>query len=89
VKAVYQRYLGWYDGNPAHLWPHPPVAAAHRYVEFMGGAGAVVDKARASYDDGDHRWVAQVLYHVAGRLVGPFLAAALSDLPEAPRERGG
>src|SRR5262249_8772042 len=40
VKAIYQRYLGWYDGNPAHLWPHPPVAAAERYVEFMGGADA-------------------------------------------------
>jgi alkyl sulfatase BDS1-like metallo-beta-lactamase superfamily hydrolase len=64
VKAVYQRYLGWYDGNPAHLWPHPPVAAAHRYVEFMGGADAVVDKARASYDAGDYRWVAEVLNHV-------------------------
>ena len=36
VKAVYQRYLGWFDGNPAHLWPHPPVAAATRYVELAG-----------------------------------------------------
>ncbi len=41
AKAVYQRYLGWFDGNPAHLNPHPPVEAATRYVEFMGGADAV------------------------------------------------
>jgi len=64
VKAVYQRYLGWYDGNPARLWQHPPEAAAARYVEFMGGADAVVEKARGSIADGDLRWAAQVLDHV-------------------------
>jgi alkyl sulfatase BDS1-like metallo-beta-lactamase superfamily hydrolase len=64
VKAVYQRYMGWFDGNPAHLWQHPPVEAARRYVDFMGGADAVVEKARSSYDAGDLRWVAEVLGHV-------------------------
>jgi alkyl sulfatase BDS1-like metallo-beta-lactamase superfamily hydrolase len=64
VKAVYQRYMGWYDGNPAHLWPHPPVEAGRRYVEFMGGADAVVAKARESFAAGDFRWVAEVLDHV-------------------------
>ncbi|MDG4820836.1 alkyl sulfatase dimerization domain-containing protein [Asanoa sp. WMMD1127] len=64
VKAIYQRYLGWYDGNPARLWQHPPQAAAHRYVEFMGGADAVVEKARRCADEGDLRWAAQVLDHV-------------------------
>ena len=64
VKAIYQRYMGWYDGNPAHLWPHPPEAAARRYVDFMGGAEAVVAKARESFDAGDFRWVAEVLNHV-------------------------
>lgn len=64
VKAIYQRYMGWYDGNPAHLWQHPPVEAATRYVDFMGGADAVVAKARESYDAGDLRWVAEVLSHV-------------------------
>jgi len=64
VKAIYQRYMGWYDGNPAHLWQHPPVEAATRYVEFMGGADAVVTKAQVSYDAGDLRWVAEVLNHV-------------------------
>lgn len=64
AKAVYQRYMGWFDGNPAHLWQHPPTEAAVRYVEFMGGADAVVAKARASYEAGDLRWVAEVLAHV-------------------------
>jgi alkyl sulfatase BDS1-like metallo-beta-lactamase superfamily hydrolase len=64
AKAVYQRYLGWFDGNPAHLHPHPPAEAATRYVEFMGGADAVLAKARASFDEGDYRWVAEVVSHV-------------------------
>ncbi|KAB7744008.1 MBL fold metallo-hydrolase [Nostocoides sp. F2B08] len=64
VKAIYQRYMGWYDGNPAHLWQHPPVEAGKRYVDFMGGADAVVDKARGSFEAGDFRWAAEVLSHV-------------------------
>ncbi|MCP9620428.1 MBL fold metallo-hydrolase [Nocardia otitidiscaviarum] len=64
VKAVYQRYLGWFDGNPASLWEHTPVEQSKRYVDFMGGADAVVAKARESFDAGDFRWVAQVLNHV-------------------------
>jgi alkyl sulfatase BDS1-like metallo-beta-lactamase superfamily hydrolase len=64
VKAVYQRYLGWYEGNPARLWPHPPVEAATRYVAAMGGLDAAVAVAQRAYDDGDYRWAAQVLDHV-------------------------
>ncbi|MEV4647144.1 alkyl sulfatase dimerization domain-containing protein [Saccharopolyspora sp. NPDC049357] len=64
TKAVYQKYLGWFDGNPAHLWEHPPVEAAERYVEFMGGADEVVRRARESFEEGDFRWVAQVVNHV-------------------------
>jgi len=64
VKAIYQRYLGWFDGNPASLWEHTPVEQSKRYVEFMGGADAVVTKARESFDAGDFRWVAQVVNHV-------------------------
>ncbi|MET9255078.1 alkyl sulfatase dimerization domain-containing protein [Streptomyces sp. NPDC003717] len=64
AKAVYQHYLGWFDGNPAHLWAHPPVEAAARYVDFMGGADAVVRRARDSYAAGDFRWVVQVVDHV-------------------------
>ncbi|MEZ5209489.1 alkyl/aryl-sulfatase [Gordonia sp. (in: high G+C Gram-positive bacteria)] len=64
VKAVYQRYMGWYDGNPAHLWQHPPVEAAHRYVRAMGGADAALRQARAAYDEGDYRWAAELLDRV-------------------------
>jgi len=64
AKAVYQRYFGWYDGNPAHLNPHPPAVAAGRYVEFMGGADAVLGKAKLAYDEGDYRWVAEVVNHL-------------------------
>ena len=64
VKAVYQRYMGWYDGNPANLWQHPPVERAVRYLTFMGGADEVVANARGSYDEGDFRWAAEVLSHV-------------------------
>jgi alkyl sulfatase BDS1-like metallo-beta-lactamase superfamily hydrolase len=64
VKAVYQRYMGWFDGNPAHLWEHPPAESSRRYVEFMGGADAVLAKARQSMAAGDFRWVVQVVNHV-------------------------
>ncbi len=64
AKAVYQRYMGWFDGNPAHLWEHPPVESARRYVEFMGGAEAVLAQARDSFEAGDYRWVAEVVNHV-------------------------
>jgi alkyl sulfatase BDS1-like metallo-beta-lactamase superfamily hydrolase len=64
VKAIYQRYMGWFDGNPAHLWEHPPVERARRYVELMGGAEAVLARARESFEAGDYRWVAEVVNHV-------------------------
>lgn len=64
TKAVYQKYMGWFDGNPAHLWEHPPVEAARRYVDFMGGADEVVRRARTSFEEGDFRWVVQVVNHV-------------------------
>jgi len=64
VKAIYQRYMGWFDGNPAHLWEHPPVEQARRYVEFMGGAEAVLEKARTCFEAGDYRWVAEVVNRV-------------------------
>ncbi|WP_329412399.1 MBL fold metallo-hydrolase [Nocardia vinacea] len=64
VKAIYQRYMGWFDGNPAHLWEHPPVESARRHVEFMGGVDEVLRKAQTAYDAGDYRWVAQVVNYV-------------------------
>lgn len=64
VKAVYQMYLGWYDGNPANLHPLPPVEAGKRYVDMMGGADATIKKAREYFDKGDYRFVSEVMKHV-------------------------
>ncbi|MGW5751537.1 alkyl/aryl-sulfatase [Nocardia rhamnosiphila] len=63
VKAIYQRYMGWYDGNPAHLWEHPPVALAQRYVADYGGIEALVAKGREYADAGDLRFAATLLNH--------------------------
>lgn len=64
AKAIYQRFLGWYDSNPANLHPLPPTEAGKKYVEFMGGADAIIEKAKASFDKGEYRWVAEVMSHV-------------------------
>ncbi|MGW4929293.1 alkyl/aryl-sulfatase [Agromyces sp. NPDC004153] len=63
VKAIYQRYMGWFDGNPARLWPHPPQALAERYVDAIGGIDRVVELAQAAFDAGDLRWAATLLDH--------------------------
>ena len=64
VKAIYQRYLGFFDGNPANLHPLPPEPAGKKYVEFMGGADNLLAQARTSYEQGEYRWVAQVVNHL-------------------------
>jgi len=64
MKSTYVHYLGWFDGNPATLHVLPDVEASKRYVEFMGGADNVLKNAKASYDKGEYRWVAQVVNHV-------------------------
>lgn len=64
VKAIYQKYLGWYDANPANLDPLPPVDAGKKYVEYMGGAAALLTKARADFDRGEFRFIAQALSHL-------------------------
>jgi alkyl sulfatase BDS1-like metallo-beta-lactamase superfamily hydrolase len=63
VKAIYQRYMGWFDGNPARLWPHPPEALAKRYVDALGGIDRVVELAQRAFDEGDFRWAATLLDH--------------------------
>ncbi|HKP57336.1 MAG TPA: alkyl sulfatase dimerization domain-containing protein [Polyangiales bacterium] len=63
-RAVYQRYMGFYDGNPSTLDELPPAEAAVKYVEYMGGAAAVLKKASADYDKGQYRWVAMALKNV-------------------------
>ena len=64
TKAVYQRYLGWFDGNPANLHKHPPVEAAKRYVDVAGGPQALLAKGRAAFEAGDYRWVAELVNHL-------------------------
>jgi alkyl sulfatase BDS1-like metallo-beta-lactamase superfamily hydrolase len=64
VKAVYQRYLGWFDGNPANLHALPPVEAGKGYVELAGGAEALLEKAREAFARGDYRWTAQLVNHL-------------------------
>ncbi|MFJ8925029.1 alkyl/aryl-sulfatase [Streptomyces sp. NPDC102364] len=64
VKAIYQRYLGWFDGNIAHLWEHPPAQLAQRYVELAGGADEALTKARGYVDAGDLRFAATLLNHI-------------------------
>jgi alkyl sulfatase BDS1-like metallo-beta-lactamase superfamily hydrolase len=63
VKAIYQRYMGWFDGNPGRLWAHPPEALAKRYVDALGGVDRVVELARKAFDEGDFRWAATLLDH--------------------------
>ncbi|OHO13630.1 alkyl sulfatase [Mycobacterium tuberculosis] len=63
VKAIYQRYMGWFDGNPGWLWPHPPEALAPRYVDALGGIDRVLELAREAFDSGDFRWAATLLDH--------------------------
>jgi alkyl sulfatase BDS1-like metallo-beta-lactamase superfamily hydrolase len=64
VKAVYQKYLGWYDGNPANLDRLPPVEEAKKYVEYMGGADVAIARARDDFKAGNYRWVTQVMNQV-------------------------
>ena len=64
VKAVYQFYMGFYDGNPAHLNPLPPTETGQRYLELLGGAHKAVSAAQIAYDKGDYRWAAELLNHV-------------------------
>jgi alkyl sulfatase BDS1-like metallo-beta-lactamase superfamily hydrolase len=64
VKAVYQKYLGWFDGNPANIHPLPTTSSAENYVEYMGGPAAVLERARQAFADHDYRWVVEVVNHV-------------------------
>lgn len=64
VKAVYQRYLGWYDGNPAHLWELPPVELARQYVHLAGGVGSALAAAMLHVSRGENRFAATLLNHI-------------------------
>jgi len=85
AKAVYQKYLGWYDANPANLDPLQPVESARKSVEYMGGAEAVIARARADFAKGEYRWVATAMNQVvfaepANRAARELGADALEQL---------
>ena len=77
AKAVYQRYLGWYDANPANLQPLPPVERARKYVEYMGGAEAARRRAREDFGRGEYRFVAEAMSHLVFADPGDAEARAL------------
>lgn len=85
VKGIYTRYMGWYDGNPAHLWEHPPVQAGKRYVDCIGGTHAALEKARTFKEEGDLRFAATLLSHVVfadqdSKVAREELAAVFTEL---------
>ncbi|MGF6822310.1 alkyl sulfatase BDS1-like metallo-beta-lactamase superfamily hydrolase [Microbacterium sp. ZKA21] len=86
VKAIYQRYMGWFDGNPARLWPHPPKAQATRYVEALGGIDRVLELARTAFDEGDFRWAATLLDHAV--FVEPDNAAVREQYADTLEQLG-
>jgi alkyl sulfatase BDS1-like metallo-beta-lactamase superfamily hydrolase len=86
VKAVYQYYLGWYDGHPSNLDPHPTVDGARRWVALAGGSAPAIAAARAAYDAGDFRWAAQVLREVV--LADPGSAEARELLARSFEQLG-
>ena len=86
VKAIYQRYMGWFDGNPSSLWQHPPKAVATRYVDVVGGQQAVREKAQKYVDAGDLRFAAELLGHAV--FADPDDAAAKDALAEVYQQLG-
>lgn len=85
-RAIYQRYMGWYDGNPANLNSLPPEEAAKKYVNYMGGANAILAKARADFDRGEYRWVAEAAKQVV--FADPSNKAAKDLLADSLEQMG-
>ncbi|MBI1250265.1 MAG: MBL fold metallo-hydrolase [Alphaproteobacteria bacterium] len=85
-RAVYQRYMGWYDGNPAHLNTLPHEQSASRYIEAMGGARRVIARARQAMGQGDYRWAAELLDLAV--FADPANDAARTLLAEAETQLG-
>ncbi|MBP3683993.1 MAG: MBL fold metallo-hydrolase [Oscillospiraceae bacterium] len=59
-KAVYQKYMGWYDANPVNLNPLTPSESAKKWVEYLGDVDEVLRMAKADFDAGEYQWVAEV-----------------------------
>jgi alkyl sulfatase BDS1-like metallo-beta-lactamase superfamily hydrolase len=86
VKAAIDKQFGWYNGNPATLHPLPRVEAGKKYVEYMGGADSVVEKAKADFDQGNYRWVMQALMQVV--YADPSNMAARNLMADASEQLG-
>lgn len=86
TRAVYQRYMGFYDANPSTLDELPPTEAAVKYVEYMGGPAAVLQKARADFDKGEYRWVAMAMKHAV--FANPEDVAARALLADTYEQMG-
>lgn len=86
VKAIYQKYLGWYDANPVHLDPLPPVESGKKYVEYMGGAEAILARAAKDFAKGEFRFVAQAVSHLV--FADPDNAAARAMLADTFEQLG-
>jgi alkyl sulfatase BDS1-like metallo-beta-lactamase superfamily hydrolase len=85
ARAVYQFYMGWFDGNPANLDRLPRAEASRRYLELMGGGEQVVSAAQAAYERGEYRWVAELLNHAVfadpdNRAARELLASAYDQM---------
>ena len=85
-RAVYQRYMGWYDGNPSSLNDLPPEDAAKKYVEYMGGEASALAKARRDFENGEYRWVAEAVKHVV--FANPDNTEAKNLLADAYEQMG-
>ena len=85
IRAVYQKYMGWYDANPVNLNPLTPVDTAKKWVEYLGDTDRVLALARADYEKGEYQWVAQVTKELvyadpANRTARELCADALEQL---------
>jgi alkyl sulfatase BDS1-like metallo-beta-lactamase superfamily hydrolase len=85
-RAVYQRYMGWYNGNPSDLNNLPPADVAKKYVAYMGGEAAILTKAKADFEEGEYRWVAEVCKHAV--FANPGSKAARELLADAYEQLG-
>jgi alkyl sulfatase BDS1-like metallo-beta-lactamase superfamily hydrolase len=83
-RAVYQRYMGWYDANPANLNPLPPAEEGVRFVRAMGGEERVLAEGQRAFDEGDYRWAARVLNHLV--FANPANTAARALLARTHRQ---
>lgn len=85
-RAVYQRYMGWYNGNPSDLNNLPPEMVAPRYVEAMGGEAEVLRRGQEAFKNNDYRWVAELMKHAV--FANPDNAEAKNLLADAYEQLG-